>query len=94
MKLLTNFFWGYQIVEAKVHQLDFSLERIFLSLKEITVRKRSINVSLVEISISFDIYPFDIFMQPDPLTEALESVVGDDDQLGRLQAAELDAEVL
>lgn len=25
-----------QIVEAKVHQLDFSLERIFLSLKEIT----------------------------------------------------------
>lgn len=26
-----------QIVEAKVHQLDFSLERIFLSLKEITV---------------------------------------------------------
>jgi len=35
-------------------------------------------------------------MQPDPLTEALESVVGgDNDQLGgRLQAAELDAEVL
>ncbi|CAL9214753.1 unnamed protein product [Arabidopsis halleri] len=56
-----------QIVEAKVHQLDFALERIFLSLKEIT---------------------------PDPLTEALESVVGgDNDQLGgRLQAAELDAE--
>lgn len=26
-----------QIVEAKVHQLDFALERIFLSLKEITV---------------------------------------------------------
>lgn len=26
-----------QIVDAKVHQLDFSLERIFLSLKEITV---------------------------------------------------------
>jgi len=46
----------------------------------------------------FDIYldPFDVFMQPDPLTEALESVVGgDNDQLGgRLQAAELDAEVL
>ncbi|EOA39729.1 hypothetical protein CARUB_v10008376mg [Capsella rubella] len=56
-----------QIVEAKVHQLDFALERIFLSLKEIT---------------------------PDPLTEALESVVGsDNDQLGgRLQAAELDTE--
>ncbi|KAL0794434.1 hypothetical protein Bca101_065811 [Brassica carinata] len=54
-----------QIVEAKVHQLDFALERIFLSLKEIT---------------------------PDPLTEALESVVGDNDQLGKLQAAELDAE--
>ncbi|EFH68986.1 hypothetical protein ARALYDRAFT_888659 [Arabidopsis lyrata subsp. lyrata] len=35
-------------------------------------------------------------MQPDPLTEALESVVGgDNDQFGgRLQAAELDAEVL
>uniref|UniRef100_A0A1J3IXS7 30S ribosomal protein S1 n=1 Tax=Noccaea caerulescens TaxID=107243 RepID=A0A1J3IXS7_NOCCA len=54
-----------QIVEAKVHQLDFALERIFLSLKEIT---------------------------PDPLNEALESVVGDNDQLGKLQAAELDAE--
>ncbi|XP_076897644.1 uncharacterized protein LOC143550985 isoform X2 [Bidens hawaiensis] len=27
-----------QMVEAKVHQLDFSLERIFLSLKEITIR--------------------------------------------------------
>ncbi|KAL1216169.1 hypothetical protein V5N11_033793 [Cardamine amara subsp. amara] len=55
-----------QIVEAKVHQLDFPLERIFLSLKEIT---------------------------PDPLTEALESVVGDNDQLGgKLQAAELDTE--
>lgn len=26
-----------QVVEAKVHQLDFSLERIFLSLKEIVV---------------------------------------------------------
>ncbi|CAN8305482.1 unnamed protein product [Cochlearia groenlandica] len=56
-----------QIVEAKVHQLDFALERIFLSLKEIT---------------------------PDPLTEALETVVGDNDQLGRLQTAELDAEWL
>ncbi|ESQ35546.1 hypothetical protein EUTSA_v10006889mg [Eutrema salsugineum] len=54
-----------QMVEAKVHQLDFALERIFLSLKEIT---------------------------PDPLTEALESVVGGNDQLGKLQAAELDAE--
>ncbi|CAN8293917.1 unnamed protein product [Cochlearia groenlandica] len=54
-----------QTVEAKVHQLDFALERIFLSLKEIT---------------------------PDPLSEALESVVGDNDQLGRLQAAELDTE--
>ncbi|KAK3225400.1 hypothetical protein Dsin_005262 [Dipteronia sinensis] len=38
-----------QVVEAKVHQLDFALERIFLSLKDI---------------------------MPDPLTEALESVVG------------------
>lgn len=55
-----------QIVEAKVHQLDFALERIFLSLKDLT---------------------------PDPLIEALESVVGDYDHLGgRLQAAELDTE--
>ncbi|XVF51523.1 hypothetical protein PTKIN_Ptkin04bG0191700 [Pterospermum kingtungense] len=55
-----------QIVEAKVHQLDFTLERIFLSLNEIT---------------------------PDPLIEALESVVGDHDNLdGRLQAAEADSE--
>ncbi|XVE57850.1 hypothetical protein DITRI_Ditri04bG0123400 [Diplodiscus trichospermus] len=55
-----------QIVEAKVHQLDFVLERIFLSLKEIT---------------------------PDPLIEALESVVGDHDNLdGRLQAAQADSE--
>lgn len=30
-------FYCLQIVEAKVHQLDFALERIFLSLKEITV---------------------------------------------------------
>ena len=29
-------FWS-QVVEAKVHQLDFTLERIFLSLKEIMV---------------------------------------------------------
>ncbi|KAK9277385.1 hypothetical protein L1049_006928 [Liquidambar formosana] len=55
-----------QIVEAKVHQLDFSLERIFLSLKEIT---------------------------PDPLIEALESVVRDRNSLeGRLEAAEADTE--
>ncbi|KAL4346300.1 hypothetical protein GQ457_17G021610 [Hibiscus cannabinus] len=55
-----------QIVEAKVHQLDFTLDRIFLSLKEIT---------------------------PDPLIEALESVVGDHDKLdGRLQVAEADSE--
>ncbi|KAI3707018.1 hypothetical protein L6452_25178 [Arctium lappa] len=32
---ILNFKIG-QVVEAKVHQLDFSLERIFLSLKEIT----------------------------------------------------------
>ncbi|CAL9214713.1 unnamed protein product [Arabidopsis halleri] len=67
IKKITYFGIFCEIVEAKVHQLDFALERIFLSLKEIT---------------------------PDPLTEALESVVGgDNDQLGgRLQAAELDAE--
>lgn len=55
-----------QVVEAKVHQLDFSLERIFLSLKEIT---------------------------PDPLMEALEAVIGDQDSLdGRLEAAQCDGE--
>lgn len=55
-----------QIVEAKVHQLDFALDRIFLSLKEI---------------------------MPDPLIEALESVVGDRDPLdGRLKVAEADTE--
>ncbi|CAI9093998.1 OLC1v1029628C3 [Oldenlandia corymbosa var. corymbosa] len=32
----SSFFKVGQIVEAKVHQLDFSLDRIFLSLKEIT----------------------------------------------------------
>ncbi|XVF13160.1 hypothetical protein REPUB_Repub08aG0184300 [Reevesia pubescens] len=61
-----SYFKVGQIVEAKVHQLDFTLERIFLSLKEIT---------------------------PDPLIEALESVVGDHDNLdGRLQAVEADSE--
>ncbi|CAL8157177.1 unnamed protein product [Prunus armeniaca] len=55
-----------QILEAKVYQLDFSLERIFLSLKEI---------------------------MPDPLMEALESVVGDHDSVdGRLEAAQADTE--
>ncbi|KVH90111.1 Nucleic acid-binding, OB-fold [Cynara cardunculus var. scolymus] len=63
---ILNFKIG-QVVEAKVHQLDFSLERIFLSLKEIT---------------------------PDPLTEALEAVIGDQANLdGRLKAAEPDEEV-
>ncbi|KAK4435298.1 hypothetical protein Salat_0693200 [Sesamum alatum] len=61
-----SYFKVGQIVEAKVHQLDFSLERIFLSLKEIT---------------------------PDPLIEALEAVVGDQDSLdGRLEAAQADTE--
>lgn len=55
-----------QIVEAKVHQLDYALERITLSLKEIT---------------------------PDPLMEALESVVGDRTSLGfNLEAAQADIE--
>ncbi|KAL4383986.1 hypothetical protein GQ457_15G009640 [Hibiscus cannabinus] len=62
----SSYFKVGQVVEAKVHQLDFTLDRIFLSLKEIT---------------------------PDPLIEALESVVGDHDNLdGRLQAAEADSE--
>ncbi|XP_024031486.1 uncharacterized protein LOC21407060 [Morus notabilis] len=61
-----SYFKVGQIVEAKVHQLDFALDRIFLSLKEI---------------------------MPDPLIEALESVVGDHDPLdGRLKVAEADTE--
>ncbi|KAI3716761.1 hypothetical protein L1987_67875 [Smallanthus sonchifolius] len=35
LDIISHFKIG-QVVEAKVHQLDFSLERIFLSLKEIT----------------------------------------------------------
>ncbi|XP_010273119.1 PREDICTED: uncharacterized protein LOC104608740 [Nelumbo nucifera] len=62
----SSFFKIGQMVEAKVHQLDFSLERITLSLKETT---------------------------PDPLIEALESVVGDHNSLdGRLEAAKSDVE--
>ncbi|XP_039022646.1 uncharacterized protein LOC120155143 isoform X1 [Hibiscus syriacus] len=60
-------FQNWSDCRAKFHQLDFTLDRIFLSLKEIT---------------------------PDPLIEALETVVGDHDNLdGRLQAAEADSEV-
>ncbi|XP_075483802.1 uncharacterized protein LOC142523956 [Primulina tabacum] len=33
---LANQYPWFQIIDAKVHQLDFLLERIFLSLKEIT----------------------------------------------------------
>ncbi|XP_039022647.1 uncharacterized protein LOC120155143 isoform X2 [Hibiscus syriacus] len=59
-------FQNWSGCRAKFHQLDFTLDRIFLSLKEIT---------------------------PDPLIEALETVVGDHDNLdGRLQAAEADSE--
>ncbi|KAF8032992.1 hypothetical protein BT93_D1780 [Corymbia citriodora subsp. variegata] len=55
-----------QVVEAKVHQLDFALERIFLSLKEI---------------------------MPDPLIEALESVVGDGNSFdGNLEATQAESE--
>lgn len=65
LDIISHFKIG-QVVEAKVHQLDFSLERIFLSLKEI---------------------------EPDPLIETLEAVVGDQANLdGRLEAAQLDEE--
>ncbi|KAK9144954.1 hypothetical protein Sjap_004857 [Stephania japonica] len=50
----SSFFKIGQMVEAKVHQLDFAQERITLSLKEVT---------------------------PDPLMEALESVIGDSNSL-------------
>ncbi|PIA34231.1 hypothetical protein AQUCO_03800074v1 [Aquilegia coerulea] len=64
----STFFRIGQIVEAKVHRVDFTLDRIFLSLKEIT---------------------------PDPLIEALESVVGDRNSLDEdLEAAQADIEVL
>eukprot|EP00262_Sarcandra_glabra_P012080 TRINITY_DN3033_c0_g1_i1.p1 TRINITY_DN3033_c0_g1~~TRINITY_DN3033_c0_g1_i1.p1 ORF type:complete len:742 (+),score=164.33 TRINITY_DN3033_c0_g1_i1:136-2361(+) len=62
----SSFYKIGQIVEAKVHQLDFSLERISLSLKHIS---------------------------PDPLIEALESVVGDHNSLdGSLEAVQSDVE--
>ncbi|XP_061373744.1 uncharacterized protein LOC133316061 [Gastrolobium bilobum] len=62
----TSYFKIGQVIEAKVQQLNFALDRIFLSLKEV---------------------------MPDPLTDSLESVVGDHDPLdGRLEAAQADAE--
>uniref|UniRef100_A0A1D1Y231 30S ribosomal protein S1 n=1 Tax=Anthurium amnicola TaxID=1678845 RepID=A0A1D1Y231_9ARAE len=61
----SSFFKIGQIVDAKVHQLDYTLERITLSLKEMT---------------------------PDPLNEALESVVGDLSLDGRLVITQEDTE--
>ncbi|XP_057419445.1 uncharacterized protein LOC130713675 [Lotus japonicus] len=62
----TSYFKIGQVVEAKVHQLNFALKRIFLSLKEV---------------------------MPDPLMNALESVVGGHDPLdGRMEEAQTDAE--
>ncbi|KAK7856532.1 30s ribosomal protein s1 [Quercus suber] len=72
-----------QVVEAKVHQLDFTLERIFLSLKEITFMKMYKLYTKTNTFLS----------QPDPLIETLESVVGGCDILdGRLQAAQAETE--
>ncbi|XP_010934713.1 uncharacterized protein [Elaeis guineensis] len=62
----SSFYKIGQIVKAKVHQLDYGLERITLSLKEIT---------------------------PNPLMEALESVVGERTSVGgNLEAAQADIE--
>ncbi|KAK1374798.1 S1 motif domain-containing protein [Heracleum sosnowskyi] len=62
----TSYFKVGQIVEAKVHHIDFAVERIFLSLKDIV---------------------------PDPMIEAMEVVVGNNDALGgELVAAEADNE--
>ncbi|WOK94859.1 hypothetical protein Cni_G03564 [Canna indica] len=62
----SSYFKIGMIVEAKVHQLDYTLERIMLSLRDIT---------------------------PDPLMEALESVVGDRASLdGKLEASQADVE--
>lgn len=89
--------FGLQIVEAKVHQLDFSLERIFLSLKEITVifihflGRYGVDQGILY--RNWTIF-FSFSWQPDPLMEALEAVVGDHNSLGgRLEAAEADVEV-
>lgn len=61
-----SYFKVGQIVEAKVHQIDFAVERIFLSLKDIV---------------------------PDPMIEAMEVVVGNNDSLGgELATAEADNE--
>lgn len=61
-----SYFKVGQIIEAKVHQIDFAVERIFLSLKDIV---------------------------PDPMIEAMEVVVGNNDSLGgELAAAEADNE--
>ncbi|XP_077241799.1 nucleic acid-binding, OB-fold-like protein isoform X2 [Tasmannia lanceolata] len=62
----SSYFKIGQIVEAKVHQLDFALERITLSLKEIT---------------------------PDPLQEALDSVIDDRNPLdGSIATVQADVE--
>ncbi|XP_038971106.1 uncharacterized protein LOC103719423 isoform X2 [Phoenix dactylifera] len=62
----SSFYKIGQIVEAKVHQLDYALERITLSLKEI---------------------------MPNPLMEALESVVGERRSVGEsLEAGQPDIE--
>ncbi|OAY83788.1 30S ribosomal protein S1 [Ananas comosus] len=57
---------SFKIVEAKVHQLDYTLERITLSLKDI---------------------------MPNPLSEVLESVIGERTSLdGTMEVAQADAE--
>ncbi|KAL5718587.1 hypothetical protein ACHQM5_011472 [Ranunculus cassubicifolius] len=61
----SSFYKVGQVVDAKVHQLDFFLGRILLSLKEVT---------------------------SDPLTESLESVVGE--RNGDIETAQADTEWL
>lgn len=64
------------MVDAKVHQLDFSLERIFLSLKEITVIYLQVSLILSTYYDNGDYSVMAILWQPDPLTESLEAVIG------------------
>lgn len=85
-----------QFVDAKVHQLDFSLDRICLSLKELMVFFILFfsYVSIVELFqiLNYNLGP--LVWQADPLIESFEAAFADHDSLGgRLQEAQADTEV-
>lgn len=86
-------------MEAKVHQLDYTLERITLSLKDIMVFTVSHSSVIVWGNIlrflQTIIYLLSHLFQPNPLSEALESVIGERTSLdGTMAVAQADAEVL